>query len=150
MDTALFYPGRLNLSPQEAWEKLTPILASAARYGGVLTINWHDRSIAPERLWGDFYIRLLDWLENRGSWFSTATQAVCWFQRRRKVTFDKVERDGSSLHVKVSVPPDEGLPPMRLRIYLPRGPAQLGRSDDKGEDCYRDFCLNSDIDFRIS
>jgi len=33
---------------------------SGERQGGVLTVNWHDRSIAPERLWDDFYLDLLD------------------------------------------------------------------------------------------
>ncbi len=149
MDTALFYPSQLNLSAREAWEKLVPILDNAARNGGVLTINWHDRSIAPERLWGDFYIRLLHWLENRGPWFSTARQAVGWFRRRRAVTFDRVEREGSSIRVKVSVPPDRGLPPMRLRVHLPRGPAHSGGSGFSSNNGYRDYSLNSDLDFCI-
>jgi hypothetical protein len=146
MDTALFYPGRLNLSPFEAWEKVAPILDNAPRYGGVLTINWHDRSIAPERLWGDFYVRLLDWLDDRGPWYSTATQAVRWFRRRRSVTFGKVERERTCTHVKVSVPPDEGLPSMRLRVHQLRGPAQLGEFDLNKNYGWRDLRLNSDMD----
>lgn len=148
MDTALFFPGRMKLSPIEAWEKLVPILDNAERNGGVITVNWHDRSIAPERLWGDFYIRLLDWLDMRGPWFSTAAQAVDWFRRRRAVRFEEVERQENSIHVKVSVPRDESLPPMRLRVYNPRVPSQLSDTDFGSGFGYRDYSLSGDLDFR--
>lgn len=111
MDTALFYSSRMNLSPANAWNNVLPVLESATRHPGVLTINWHDRSIAPERLWGDFYCRLLDWLEDRGPWFSTATQAVYWFQRRRSATFESVDRQERSIRIKVKVPPGLDLLP---------------------------------------
>jgi len=130
MNTALFYSSRMHLSPANAWKKVLPVLESATRHAGVLTINCHDRSIAPERLWGDFYCRLLDWLEEREPWFSTAAQAVCWFQRRRSATFESVERQEGSIRIKVKVPPDLDLPPMRLRIYeqLVLWPQQGGSS----------------------
>src|SRR6266566_910823 len=52
MDTAMFFPGRLGLSPAQASKEVARIIANAVRFGGALTVNWHDRSIAPERLWG--------------------------------------------------------------------------------------------------
>ncbi len=53
MDTALFYPSYLGLSPQEARALLGRMVDNAVHFGGCLTINWHDRSLAPERLWGE-------------------------------------------------------------------------------------------------
>jgi hypothetical protein len=88
MDTALFYPTRLGLSPEAAWQAVLPLIDEAERHGGALTINWHDRSIAPERLWDGFYLNLLAELKRRRAWFPTAAQAVAWFRRRRAATFD--------------------------------------------------------------
>ena len=59
MDTALFYPSYMNLSDEQAGAAMLPLIENAARFGGVLTINWHDRSLGPERLWGDAYVNLL-------------------------------------------------------------------------------------------
>ena len=55
MDTALFYPSYMNLSDEQARAAMLPLIENATRFGGVLTINWHDRSLGPERLWGDAY-----------------------------------------------------------------------------------------------
>ncbi|HTS12549.1 MAG TPA: hypothetical protein VMH00_10560 [Candidatus Limnocylindrales bacterium] len=88
MDTALFYPDRLGLSKEGAKALLRPIVDNAVRFGGVLTINWHDRSLAPERLWGDFYRDLVDELKSRGAWFATAGQAASWFRKRRSARFE--------------------------------------------------------------
>ena len=52
MDTALFYPSYMNLSDDEARAAMLPLIENVTRFGGVLTINWHDRSLGPERLWG--------------------------------------------------------------------------------------------------
>ena len=57
-DTTLFFARQLNLSEGQAWDLCAKLLEHARAHGGVLTIGWHDRSLAPERLWGDFYIRL--------------------------------------------------------------------------------------------
>jgi hypothetical protein len=48
-DTALFYPNRLGLSDAQAWELCVTLLNLASRIGGVLTVSWHERSLAPER-----------------------------------------------------------------------------------------------------
>lgn len=87
MDTALFYPNRMDLSPKEAKIRVDAIIDSAVRYGGCVTVNWHDRSIAPERLWEDFYVQLIDELKKRGAWFATAAETVAWFRERRASGF---------------------------------------------------------------
>lgn len=118
MDTALFYPTHLNLSPRKAGSEIHPLVENARRYGGVLTVNWHDRSIAPERLWEDSYVELLNELAKEGAWFATASQCVSWFQRRRSAIFQTVTNVDGTAEVSVSISPTESeLPGLRLRIY---------------------------------
>ncbi len=123
MDTALFYPSHLNLSPRQAEAVVQPLLENAVEWGGVLTINWHDRSLAPERLWGDFYARLLGRLQEKNPWFATAAQTVAWFRQRRAATFEPL----AGGRVRISLPAGAGakLPPLRVRVYRPdlAGPA---------------------------
>jgi len=88
MDTALFFPGYLGLTTQEASERLAGLVNNALRFGGCLTINWHDRSLAPERLWDGVYRELIRQLKEKGAWFATAGQAVDWFRQRRSVAWD--------------------------------------------------------------
>jgi hypothetical protein len=119
MDTALFYPDYLDLSEDEAWEVVTKLVDTTVRYGGAFTVNWHDRSIAPERLWGDFYVRLIQELEKRQAWFATASDAVAWFQKRREAVFDYSWTDEQSVHV-IAEAAEDGLPPLSIRIHTPR------------------------------
>ena len=90
MDTALFFPEYLNCRPEEAKAKIKGLIANAQRFGGVLTFNWHDRSIAPERLWGRVYADILSELKQGGAWFATAADVVGWFEKRRAFHFDSV------------------------------------------------------------
>ena len=105
MDTSLFYPGRMHLTAVEAKERVDAIVANAVEFGGTVTVNWHDRSIAPERLWGDFYVDLIEDLKNRGAWFATASQAVAWFRKRRAASFENAE----------SLDTGDGLPNLYVR-----------------------------------
>ena len=119
MDTALFFPGHLHLFPQEASKRVGAIIDNAVRFGGVVTVNWHDRSIAPERLWGDFYLQLIDELKNNGAWIATAAEAVSWFRKRRSATFEMIGRETSALDVKTAAEIDGRLPALRLRVHAP-------------------------------
>lgn len=83
MDTALFYPSHLNLKPAEAWQRVEAVVEQVARFGGCMTVNWHDRSLGPERQWGDFYRELVGLLEAKGAWVTSGGEAVQWFRRRR-------------------------------------------------------------------
>jgi hypothetical protein len=100
MDSALFFPSRMNLSPDEAAERCKAIVANARRFGGTVVLNWHERSLAPERLWGRFYRTLVDGIATRErAWFAPAGEAVEWFRWRREVAFEASIDDG---HVRVS------------------------------------------------
>jgi hypothetical protein len=121
MDTALFYPGRLGLSPDTARAAVTPLIDEAQRHGGALTVNWHDRSIAPERLWDDFYLDLLDDLKRRDPWFPTASEAVSWFRRRRSARIESVSRDGAGVRVRARADGPADLPRLRVRVHTGPG-----------------------------
>ena len=112
MDTALFFPRRQNLSAEQARDQVKAILDNAAACGGCVTVNWHDRSISPERNWGSFYTQLINELKIRGVWFATASEAVAWFRKRRSAVF-------SSEAAAVSVPASEyaGTPELQLRVH---------------------------------
>jgi hypothetical protein len=119
MDTALFYPGHMHLKPQEARKRVGAIIDNAVHFGGAVTVNWHDRSISPERLWGDFYLQLLDELKERGAWITTAAEAVAWFRKRRSATFENGGLETNASHGKGAVDSDAGLPALRLRVHTP-------------------------------
>jgi peptidoglycan/xylan/chitin deacetylase (PgdA/CDA1 family) len=93
MDTALLFPDYLDLSPTEAKARIDALINNARRFGGVLTINWHDRSIAPERSWHRLYKQIVAELKNNGAWFATGAEAVAWFQKRRAASFDNFDSD---------------------------------------------------------
>jgi hypothetical protein len=117
-DGALFFPQRLDLSEQEAEKRCRALIDDAAKFGGVLTLLWHDRSHAPERFWGDFYIRLLQTLKSLDGWFGSASQVVSWFRKRREVRFEQVETaDGVRMCLRYEG--GEIQPPLKIRVYQP-------------------------------
>lgn len=120
MDTALFYPRYLNLSEEEAEHVVFRLMDDAERIGGALTINWHDRSIAPERLWDDFYLKLLRELKSRGAWLPTATQAVAWFRKRRSAALQCTLVDGGTIRVRGRMNSADTFPGLKIRIQKPR------------------------------
>jgi len=132
MDTALFYSSYLGLSPRDARGLLGRMVDNAAQFGGCLTINWHDRSIAPERLWGGCYRDLIQELKSRGAWFSTAGQATSWFRKRRSAVFEMDSIEPGAVRAKVAVERGDDLPGLRLRIHKPwkSGPVGTHRSED--------------------
>ena len=103
MDSALFSSGRMGLTSAEALRLICGIITQAKHFGGVLVINWHERSLAPERLLGRVYGALLDLVEDGNHvWFAKANEAVQWFQWRRSICF--FTGDSSSGGVQVSAP----------------------------------------------
>jgi len=117
MDTALFYPTHLDLSPKEARKRVDNIIGNAVQLGGCVTINWHDRSIAPERGWGGFYVQLVEELRARGAWFATGAETVAWFRKRRSAAFEEIPCDSQALHGGSTKDTDESLPELQLRFH---------------------------------
>jgi hypothetical protein len=138
MDTALFYPAHLGLSRQQARNRITAIVDNAVQFGGCITVNWHDRSIAPERLWGDCYRELIHDLKDRGAWFATAGQATAWFRKRRAAIFEMDSEAPGGVRAMVASHQGVGLPGLRLRIH--HGPESHGIGSS-------DFIAYSDLTF---
>jgi hypothetical protein len=139
MDTALFYPAHLGLSPVEARAVLSRMVENALRFGGCLTINWHDRSIAPERLWDGCYRDLLQELKSRGAWFATAGQATSWFRKRRSAVFETDPARPGAGRARVAAASGGDLPGLRLRVH------QAG-SGVPGPEGYVDTAFDEGVD----
>lgn len=120
MDSALFFSGRMNLRKKEAQGLCGRLLDNATRFGGALVINWHERSLAPERLWGQAYDELLSNVQ-RGdrAWFATAGEAVEWFRWRRSIDFGKEGELTQGSPVQVAAPVTNHGPRGVICIYGP-------------------------------
>ena len=116
MDTALFFPSHLHLPASEARKRVGHLIDNAVQFGGALTVNWHDRSIAPERLWGDFYRDLVADLRARGAWLTKAGEAVAWFRKRRSAVFENVSWEAGALRTRIAVDVSDDLPDLQLRV----------------------------------
>lgn len=118
-DIALFSPSRMDLSEKQALNLCEKLINNASIYGGVLTTNWHQRSLGPERLWEDFYLRLLEELRVGRPWFATASDVIEWFWKRRAVFFDKVQFTGNKLRLSLRCDEIDIQPPLLIRIHRP-------------------------------
>jgi peptidoglycan/xylan/chitin deacetylase (PgdA/CDA1 family) len=116
-DGALFFPEHLGLTEPQAWSICLSLIANASEHGGVLTTLWHDRSHAPERLWGEFYVRLLDQLRASGAWFATASAAVRWFAQRREVRFAERRSADGDVILEVEYDGQDIQPPLIVRTH---------------------------------
>ena len=119
MDTALFNKGRMGLEPGEAMEAISELVDKVGFFGGVFTVNWHTRSLGPERNWDTFYKDLLDILREKGVWFACARDAVEWYAMRRKVVFRKISFQKGSVKLAINTSGNRELPPLQIRYYRP-------------------------------
>ncbi len=145
MDTALFYPGHLGLSRRQATAVLGRLVDNAVQFGGCLTTNWHDRSLAPERLWDASYRELVRDLKNRGAWFATAGQAVSWFRKRRSAGFETDCAESDAVRVRVAANRGDNLPGLRLRIHKERESCGIGA---QGSERYVDMAFDESVNAR--
>ena len=120
MDTTLFYPTRMDLSEVEAAEHCMYLVRQIRQHGGVLTINWHSRSLSPERNWDEFYRDLLDKLKKERTLFFTAAEAVQWFARRRSIRFENIEIKENTMHIRLKSDAYDGNAYYILRCYPPK------------------------------
>jgi hypothetical protein len=118
-DVALFHPKRLGLNETQALRLCMSIIQKASRYGGVITIIWHLRSIAPERLWDVFYITFLEELKKHNTWFCTAKQAVNWFNTRRKISFHTDSMTQDSIRLSFDHAGNDHNADFKVRVYQP-------------------------------
>lgn len=119
-DSAMFYSGRMMLSEAEALNTCRDLIHTMYLSGGALTVNWHTRSLSPERLWGDFYTELLREIQKYHVWFGTAQEIVRWFRERRALRFDSVHFEENGVRVALSSPIGSSEPPLTVRSHDPR------------------------------
>ena len=122
-DSALFYKGRMGLYEKEAYSFFQSIIKNNLKYGGALIINWHNRSLGPERLWGDFYQRILTEIRRNRVWFASCTEAVKWFNKRRKVKFllqDNICDKVGAFRFLLNYPERDAMPNLLVRIHKPQ------------------------------
>jgi hypothetical protein len=146
-DGALFYGQRLGLSEDAAWKLCRVLVQNARRFGGVLTVLWHDRSPGPERFWGEFYVKLVQDLKAEKVWFASAGQAVDWFRRRREVVFQSGRSQAESLAVAGSDAAPIS-PPLRVRVHRPNrasGPGRTGAERARPVDIAWDGLADIDL-----
>ena len=150
MDTALFYPSRLGLTAAAAWNVVVPLVDEAERHGGALTVNWHDRSLAPERLWGGFYLDLVDELKRRKAWFPTAAGAVAWFRAAplRGIRLGPLGRPLAADHrVGRRWRGETGL---TVRVHAPASPDGAWASHPAPRATFTDLPLQDTLDARVA
>jgi hypothetical protein len=116
-DTAMFYSDRMELSESDALAACKGLIGSSLLFGGVLTVNWHTRSLSPERQWGDFYMNLLEELHTHRVRFGTAAEIVKWFRQRRRLQFESVRFDGDCVFVNLAGESSVPTTPFNLRVY---------------------------------
>lgn len=119
-DSAMFYSDRMMLSDSEALNACRDLIHSMLSSGGVLTVNWHTRSLSPERLWGDFYSSLLTEIQTHRVRFGTASEIVGWFRKRRALRFDSVIFDENGVRVALSSPDRRSEFAFTVRVNHPK------------------------------
>jgi hypothetical protein len=116
MDSALFFRSRMDLDRAAAAAVCGRLIDNGRRLGGTIVINWHDRSLAPERQWGGFYERLLTEIGRDGrAWFARAGETVEWFRWRRSLRFTTAT-DPQSVTIDRS-PGPPGAPPALVQVH---------------------------------
>jgi hypothetical protein len=141
-DTAMFYSDRMELSESDALAACKQLIGSTLLFGGALTVNWHTRSLSPERLWGDFYTKLLEELQTHRVRFGTAAEIVRWFRRRRALQFVAVRFEDNRLLVNLADGSSTPVPSFNLRIY--HSPGATERLAVPGVAAYTDVECNGD------
>jgi hypothetical protein len=148
-DTALFYPRRMNLSETEARESCQQVIEMTSFFGGALTINWHTRSLSPERLWGDFYAALLKQVQDKGAWFGTAEDIVTWFRMRRALRFEQVRNAEGGLYLKIKGSKPGNYPPFLIRVHHAQ-PGKPMSSMGPSAAIHSDVVWNGEFEQRIA
>ena len=117
-DGSLFRRKYLNLLENDAKKICEDLFGYAKKYGGAITLLWHQISLAPPHSWGDFYRYLVEKSLKEEAWVTRAADVVDWFKVRRAVKLEYL-RDGKKLEILLKgLEFREDIPKMRLRIHV--------------------------------
>ena len=125
-DTAMFYRNRMGLTPKQATAAMDELIGTHRRFGGVLTVNWHERSLAPERLWNRPYRHLLDELQREKVWFARMRDVAQWYRRRRSLRFEGSEQEKVQDDATLSDRPRSGAPALAVGTRATAPPLRPG------------------------
>ncbi len=150
MDTALFYGGRMGLTESSALDLCKGLIDNARTYGGAMTINWHTRSLSPERNWDDFYKKILDLLKAENVWFATASEAVKWFEGRRQIRFEEVRFESDKVFVKLQAKDGKALPLFQLRVHNPGSRSELNNGNVESAQSWVDTPWSGEHEMKLS
>jgi hypothetical protein len=145
-DTALFYPRRMALSDADAYFMCKKLLDAVLEFKGVLTLSWHERSLAPERLWGEFYVHFLRELRSHHAWIASARRVVGWFRQRRSIVFEEINLVEDKLSLKIRGGHSVSDPLLFIRIHIPRSKNRLGSAIEPN---YYDIPWNGELNIEI-
>lgn len=149
-DTSMFYEDRMNLTESDAYDLVLKLINNSLAYGGVLTFNWHHKSLAPDRLWDDFYLSVLEELKKRNTWFASAKEAVLWFKMRRSIRFDKAEVNLDGVTLRLNGNSFNQKPCLQLRIHRPNRKGTFSQRLDDSNGNYLDFPLQKQMELQFS
>lgn len=117
-DGALLAEEHLNLNREQAYSLVQPILASARRFGGMVSLLWHNQSFTAPRFWGDVYVRLIQQAQKEGAWIAIPRDILGWFYLRRQSRLS-LHQEGRLWKIHWQGVRGDGLPPGRIRLYCP-------------------------------
>lgn len=83
-DGALLGEEHLDLNREDAFRKAKPILDWAKRFGGAVSLLWHNQSFTAPRFWGEVYERLIAQGRADGAWIAVPRDILSWFTLRRQ------------------------------------------------------------------
>jgi hypothetical protein len=131
-DGALLGEEYSNLNREEAFHKAKPILDYALRFGGAVSLLWHNQSFTAPRFWGEVYERLIAQGRKDGAWIAVPRDVLRWFTLRRKCEV-RLSTEGTHWQISCDLP-DQGqissvplntqvmsireIPPVRIRLHL--------------------------------
>lgn len=106
----------LSLSEEDAMRRCEEVLAYARQYGGVVTLLWHQVSLAAPKKWSGFYQALVERAVADGAWVVPVEDVLRWFERRRSALPNYTWNEGSLFTCIDNVEENSNLPPMSLQI----------------------------------
>ncbi|KUO72796.1 MAG: hypothetical protein APF81_00825 [Desulfosporosinus sp. BRH_c37] len=137
-DGALLGEEHLDLNREDAFHKAKPILDYALRFGGAVSLLWHNQSFTAPRFWGEVYERLIAQARIDSAWIAVPRDVLRWFTLRRACEVS-LSIDGTQWQISCAIPDQDrgsrrdargsnrqdqdeklrpSIPPVRVRLHL--------------------------------
>lgn|GEM_PF-728381 len=144
-DGALMGEEHLDLNREDAFNKAKPILTWAKRFGGAVSLLWHNQSFTAPRFWGEVYERLIAQAKTDGAWIAVPREILHWYEDRRKCNVE-LTVEGTRWQVKcvlpeqdLTLPASTPIPPVRIRLYIDPQRVRMSSVPYEAGEGYLDF-----------